>query len=443
MSSVFNIPSLMTVTSDYIHRCFTTVAKTNNFLGLNISNINKILSSSKLYISSEIEVFNAADFWMSFKTSSKSFDRRKFAKSLFLNIRFPLLSDHVTKNLLNKSRVLRNSSSFHQNEESLELIKKVLQNRDDFYNNKSIKYYTNRYCNSSMFNILFCGEDKIYINKRTDEEDKLFQTQVKSVQNYDIHTALSELTNWEAFYLKDAIYFFCHRLDLNSNKVHYFEKYSYISKTWQSVNIDFENRRGHSLCSFIDSIFIIGGFLDDNHDNVTDSCMKFDVTAKYCRKNVAGMNEVRSGAGCGVFDGKVVVCGGWNDNRDLLNSVEAYDHLANTWSYMPNLTHPGTYHNLVSVSNKLFAIPDKTNTLEVYDTFVKKFVAVKQPPESFNFNFDEMVEKPISIGRKLMIFAENSSNVAVYDIDKEEWSQESCQATENLQHFVSFKIPQF
>ena len=86
----------MNVTSDYIHRWFTMVAKTKNFLKLDFDRVNKILSSSELCISSELEIYHAGDLWLSCEHS----DRVNFAKSLFLKIRFPLLSDHATQHVL-------------------------------------------------------------------------------------------------------------------------------------------------------------------------------------------------------------------------------------------------------------------------------------------------------------------------------------------------------
>ena len=49
------------------------------------------------------------------------------------------------------------------------------------------------------------------------------------------------------------------------------------------------------------------------------------------------MNEAKIKAATAVFEGRVVVSGGYNDNEGLLNSVEAYDHIDYSWKYMPNM----------------------------------------------------------------------------------------------------------
>ena len=153
LSSFYNLSGFKNKSLDYIYRWFTIIAKTENFQQLDFKSVNKILSSSELNISSELEVFNASDFWL----SCESFDRSKFAKKLFFKTRFPLLSDHVTKSLLDKRKDSSNITSFHKNKELIKLVNEVLKNKENFYRNKSIVYYTNRYCNSSMYDILLCG----------------------------------------------------------------------------------------------------------------------------------------------------------------------------------------------------------------------------------------------------------------------------------------------
>ena len=54
------------------------------------------------------------------------------------------------------------------------------------------------------------------------------------------------------------------------------------------------------------------------------------------RKTVS-TNVDRENASCAVFEGRIVVTGGYNDNEGLLNTVEAYDHIDYSWKNMPNM----------------------------------------------------------------------------------------------------------
>ena len=54
------------------------------------------------------------------------------------------------------------------------------------------------------------------------------------------------------------------------------------------------------------------------------------------RKTVS-TNVARENSSCAVFEGRIVVSGWYNNNEGLLNTVEAYDHIDDSWKYMPNM----------------------------------------------------------------------------------------------------------
>ena len=97
------------------------------------------------------------------------------------------------------------------------------------------------------------------------------------------------------------------------------------------------------------------------------------------------MNESRYNASSIVFEGKIVVSGGCN-NR-ILNTVEAYDNVANTWTNMPNMNKRRYYHKSVAVKNNFFIVGGNQKTCEVYDSITKMFVLLKSPDDCLtNFN---------------------------------------------------------
>ena len=61
----FNFPNLSDALFCYIKRLFPLVSETENFLQLSFSVIAKILSSSSLHITSEMEVLQAVNYWLS------------------------------------------------------------------------------------------------------------------------------------------------------------------------------------------------------------------------------------------------------------------------------------------------------------------------------------------------------------------------------------------
>ena len=69
--NMFKHKNLGDVMLNYIKRCFTVVSKTNNISELNIHHIMKILASSELHITSELEVYNAAYSWVDYNYKKK------------------------------------------------------------------------------------------------------------------------------------------------------------------------------------------------------------------------------------------------------------------------------------------------------------------------------------------------------------------------------------
>lgn len=66
------------------------------------------------------------------------------------------------------------------------------------------------------------------------------------------------------------------------------------------------------------------------------------------------MNEERNESSCKVFDGKIVVYGGYNRNGYYNSkSVEAYDHHANKRNFLLDMLFGRCSHSARSMSNKV------------------------------------------------------------------------------------------
>ena len=129
---------------------------------------------------------------------------------------------------------------------------------------------------------------------------------------------------------------------------------------------------------------------------------------------------------------------------DNLNTVEAYDYLADTWSYMPNMLERRCLHSSVAYKNKLFVIGsrrgDIRETCEVFDSTCNKFVFLKPKPKSMKFSFGNTVQT-FSIGSKLITLSNRSHTAVSYDVEKHECSEEPFKIAEDLTHFGCTLVP--
>ena len=230
-------------------------------------------------------------------------------------------------------------------------------------------------------------------------------------------------TGLPAVYLKGHVYLLdcLYKSYGNFTKI---EKYSVAADTVEVVGDMFEDRRSFCVCGFIDKIYFIGGHCRQGE---TAACRYFD-TINRTWEDAASMKEGRSSAACTAFEGRIVVSGGFNNGA--LNTVETYDHIADEWSRMPSMTKGMHGHFLVAAKNKLFAVENRN--FEVYDSSCKKFVSIlskvcKNTPLS-------SVCGAVSVENKILVFYTNRSKYSCYNVDKEEWTTESCMATSDREN---------
>ena len=161
-------------------------------------------------------------------------------------------------------------------------------------------------------------------------------------------------------------------------------------------------------------------------------------------KKFARMNEFRDNASCVVFEGRIVVSGGFNniDGRlkTVLNTVEAYDHVDDSLTNMPNMIERRSSHKSVAIKNKLFIISGyNSHTLEVFDSSSKNFTLMQLP----STNLDSYYIADVTlIGNKVVLFSNLNRSVFLYDVANDAWSEKSCKATKHIQYFSCASLPQ-
>ena len=292
-----------------------------------------------------------------------------------------------------------------------------------------------RYCDQDDFNIIVCGGE--YFNGETiSVVNEVYSVDVGN--NYSVSKLAPMIEgrkDFEAVCIKNEIYVIGgknHKGFITS-----IEKYSPDTNTWEEVaDMHVKCTDDYCACSFMGDIYIIGG----SFSVTTRSCVKFNVNDKSW-KEVADMQGGRKDAACAVFEGKVSVSGGINNGR-ILNTVEVYDHVDDSWSYLPNMNVPKVSHKSVAVSNKLFVVGVYVTNCEVYDSTCKKFVFLKQPQTSLMDYLNYPPTYLTSIGSKLIVIT-NESDILLYDMVENEWSKKHCKAIKGIVRNACAKLPHF
>ena len=422
ITKLFHLPDLFKELSSNVDRLFSIVAGTSSFLELDFALLSKILGSSQLNITSEVEVFEAACDWLNHDAPSRDWlnhdapSRGKRAKHLLLKVRLPLLSQRALEHLLKKS------SPISRDSECITILELEIKRKKGSSRNDSRVDCTSRYCDQNMFNFLICGGRE----KRPRKGSRI----VKEVSGRNFNSfkflpsMVTERCSALAVCSKGDVYVFG-GFKQNNDLTEPVEKYSTATNAWEVVAEMSGDVKEFCGCAFADKIFIIGAVGGD-------SCSRFDTRdAKWAR--VAGTNEARESAACAVFEEKIVLCGG---NREtLLHTAESYDVFLDEWVPMPDMNVGNFCHSLVAVKSKLFVIG--TEACEVYDSTSRRFTLLQSYSEQVSgFN------TAMAIGRKIYAFSFDRKYAVCYDTVTDVWTEKTYKKLPKLGlGFSSVKMP--
>ena len=421
LAGVFKVPTLLKASLNFIERWFTVVAETPNFSTLDFNVVKTILKSSELDLTSEVQVLNAVDYWVGSNVENRS----KFAAELLLNVRFSSIS------LLELKSVFGETNHISYIDECRAIVERTLKGKD------GSSQATSRYCSQNMYSFVLCNEGSHGINRSCinlygGDTLKCF----KRIASIDSNEEVIETVC-----LKGEIYVFLRNNSISNTIT--LKKHSMTSEQWESVT-DIVHRKEFCACTIADSIFVLGG--RNNNNELSDHCLKYDTKYKKVDRSI-GLNLPRFKAACAVFQGNIVVSGGlvpgiepiFGDPCNLETStVEVFKD--GKWSGMPSTVYRVSGHSLVAVKNKLFVIGD---SFEVFDDICRKFVVMKKVPSSLKFLFEQKnFVGAVSLANKIFVFRKNKTEVFVYDVIKEEWTTEICEAAKSIKFGCCVKLPQ-
>ena len=422
-SKLFSHQEIFKMSLCVIERWFTTVADSESFLELDFTLVAAILNSSELLIDSELQVFNAMNAWL----NRKCIERKKHANYLLQKVRLSLLTVPALNNILDKYLLIT------QNDECSKVVKKLIEYKNKLpFNCKNI-LPRSRHCGQNNFKLVVVGGENENTGQVVRNNFTVDGTHFSAVNNLSkINYGRFEL---KTVCIKGEVYVFGGIGD-NGNPVMPVEKYSPDTNTWNVITQMYDRRINFCACSFIDSLYVLTGFLN----YCINSCLVFDTT-NITWKEISRINEARFDASCVVFEGRIVVSGGLNNNDEILNTVEAYDHVDNSWTNMPNMIEERYCHKSVAIKNKLFIVGGVfvNRSIEVFDSHCNKFVLIKQPTNGLS-EYISNISDALSIGNKIVIFSNEEGCVLIYDVDKNKWSRKSCEATKNILHFSCYKL---
>ena len=388
VSKIFCQKVLHDNVTSLIKHSFVSLSKSDEFKLIDFNLLRFIVSRSDLNITSEFEVFTAIVEWVEHDKNT----RISFMVDLLKQIRLPLLSSEIIKDVI-KTHSLCSDQNCLDYIDSV-LVKKSKGSSLDSFQNK------NRCCmHESVAFMFYDPQRKIRFCTKQKNGFKFEPTEV-SLQALQFYKT--------KYYLQECDYFM--------DKL----PFSEISSQWTETFPNVEGLEGYASCLFMDRLYILGGYLETRrHEFPMSACWAFDESGNEIN-GVSDMLRARNCHSCVVFDGKIVVTGGYN-GAEL--SVEAYDHHLNEWTDMPDLLEAKFCHGSVAMGNKFYVIgASKTQSCEVFDKVSDKFTRVKPFPRAIFPSLEVFRIKNEIIVKFDRTTDEQEENVFIYDTTIDKWT---------------------
>ena len=397
LSRKFNLVTLSQHAYWYIGQFYTAVIKSENFLKLDFRYAAEIFDNQKLRISSELEVFYAAERWVNYDEE----ERCQNAVSLLNLVRLPLLSVKVLSGLLSEKFTLSSLSDCKT------LIQTALSNRSKNSSKVINTCYESRYCEEEDFDVLVFETD-------TKRNHRIIKFDCGDLSKPTEITALLKPRQKPFSAVIDGILYVFGGFTVEGGYLPLIESYSPITKKWENFAFMPVYNEIYYSCTFMSKIYIFGAKLDKSN-----LFSVFDPETRIWSEKTSANRFSHSSAGA-VFKGSIIISGG----HEFPRNVELYDHYADEWYFMPSTLQRREGHAMVSVRNKLHIIGDfKTEIAigEVFDNLNFCFTLTK-PFLSLGMKDNGLRYRTLAIGSKILVFNIYTSKHSCYDIDTEEWS---------------------
>ena len=384
---------------EFIFENFVAVAEAEDFLNLNVEEMEEFISSDKIVVKKEEDVFPIIVKWM--ETNGKDQDFLQLLRHVRCNfVSRSYMSDVILQHpLVNANTICEKFI--------LDAMKEPSDNADECSPSLPI-----RDCLKMHDVIVACGEKETLCYLPS--EGKWYELAAKLSTHDHFYYGLSP------FQSKLFIIGSCRERD-----GHIAECYDPSRNHWTPITPPNTVDRGIALVALQGFLYAVGG--KDRHDNVFSILQKYNPdTGRW--QEVPPMSSPRSNV-CAVMDGSYLYAvGGMSANYDYLDIVERFDPVNNTWSELPSILARRAFASGTAIGQKIFIFgglmraPSSGDPCEMYDPDTNMWssisIAVGPRCEASAVTFKGQIYVNGVFrneqGREVI-------SLQVYDVEKNEW----------------------
>ena len=377
----------------FIHENFASVGEMDEFLSLEAREVTRWISSSKISVGAEVDVFKIIVQWVEHNKS----ERKAYFEELFGHVRLDFLSrdclqDVVTNELVRDSAVCLRLT--------VDAIVKMatFTNEDDLPQSprKGMETRVILAC-GGKFTFCFIPEknqwkrlpdgsternqktqmltfrDQLYTFKdfsKAEKYDPVFDGWSKSdLRDVSADSAIVTV-------VKGDIYAIEVNKPVGKSTI---KRFNVERCTWQTVVESPQGCRNGSCVIVGDSyLYLLGGSVPGNASYVSKA-ERFNI-AETQWEEIADMQQGRGGAFGVASEGKIFVAGGLNEKNKVSKKCEMYNVSTNEWQFIGSLNTWRVYGSMVCLSGTCYVLGgtknnrDRLLSVECYDSTEDKWI---------------------------------------------------------------------
>ena len=395
-AEVYQCDELITNTRKFIHTNFASVAEMEEFLNLEVKEVERWISSDKISVAFEADVFKIILKWIE---QNKS-ERKASFEQLFRHVRLPFLSRDFLIDVVTNELVEENS-------ECLKLISKALK-LTSFSSKENLLQSPRKGLETRA--IVACGgkytlcylpekdewkrladglSGRNYETKMMSYRDQLYVfPPYAKAERYDpvfngwstLDLQLSGTTrSAQVAVVRGEIY----AIEVNTSpKKTTIKRYNIEGCSWQPVLSSHEGCREEScFVAAGNHLYVCGGRINDDY---VIKAERFDIEESKWEE-IANLQEKRAGSFGVATEGKIFMAGGKQPGRIVwqtfcVKTCEMYNISTNEWQLIGSLNDSRAYGSMVSLKGTIYVLGGINDcgqsqlSVECYDPAENKWI---------------------------------------------------------------------
>ena len=377
----------------FIHENFVCVGEKDEFFSLEAMEVTRWISSSKIAVGAEVDVFKIIVQWVEHNKS----ERKAYFEELFGHVRLDFLSrdclqDVVTNELVRDSAVclrltvdaIVKMATFRNGDDLPQSPRKGMETRVILACGGKFTFCfipeknqwkrlpdgsTERNQKTQMLTF----RDQLYTFKdfsKAEKYDPVFDGWSKSdLRDVSADSAIVTV-------VKGDIYAIEVNKPVGKSTI---KRYNVERCTWQTVVESPQGCRNGSCVIVGDSyLYLLGGSTPGNASYVSKA-ERFNI-AETQWEEIADMQQGRGGAFGVASEGKIFVAGGLNEKNKVSKKCEMYNVSTNEWQFIGSLNTWRVYGSMVCLSGTFYVLGGTKNnrdsllSVECYDSTEDKWI---------------------------------------------------------------------